>query len=112
VLASVPAVATVHQPGTFGLGPLLGEPMGLTAKLWLSDHSAVDAGGAWSFVDIEGFQLHADYLFHKFDLFHPAKGELPLYFGVGGRVKFPEHGDNRAGIRAPVGLAYLVPDSR
>ncbi len=106
------AGGVINQSGSVGLGPLLGEPMGLSAKLWLTDKTAVDAGAAWSFVDPDGFQLHGDFLFHKFDLFHVDRGDLPLYFGVGGRVKFVEHGDNRAGLRFPVGISYLFPDSR
>jgi hypothetical protein len=112
IAAAAPSGTLIHQSGSFGLGPLFGEPTGLTGKLWLSDKNAVDMGAAWSFVEPQGFQLHGDFLFHKFDLFHLPKGELPLYFGVGGRVKFVEHGDNRAGVRAPVGLSYLIPDSR
>ncbi len=102
----------INQAGAFGIGPLVGEPTGVGMKLWLSEKTAVDAGAAWSFVDPDGFQLHADFLFHKFDLFHVGRGQLPLYFGLGGRVKFVQHGDNRAGIRGPVGVSYLVPDSR
>lgn len=102
----------VNEAGSFGAGPLLGEPMGVGVKFWLSDKTAIDGGAGWSFGDPDGFQLHSDFLFHKFDLFHVSKGELPLYFGVGGRVKFVDHGDNRAGIRGPVGIAYLFPDSR
>ena len=101
----------INVAGSFGAGPLLGEPMGVSVKFWLSQTTAIDGGAGWSFWDPDGFQLHGDFLFHKFDLFHVGKGELPLYFGVGGRVKFVEHGDNRAGIRGPVGVSYLFPDS-
>ncbi len=102
----------INQPGSFGFGPLVGEPTGAGMKLWLSSKTAVDAGAGWSFADPDGFQVHGDFLFHKFDLFHTSSGELPLYFGVGGRVKFVDHGDNRAGIRGPVGVSYLIPNSR
>jgi len=102
---------TINRAGSFGLGILAGEPTSLSAKMWLSGATAVDAGAGWSFVDPDGFQLHADFLYHFFNLLHLGKGELPLYIGVGGRVKFVEHGDNRAGLRGPVGLAYLIPNS-
>jgi hypothetical protein len=101
----------INRAGSFGLGILAGEPTSLSGKLWLSGATAVDAGAGWSFVDPDGFQLHGDFLFHAFNLIHAGKGQLPLYFGVGGRVKFVEHGDNLAGIRGPVGLAYLIPNS-
>ena len=103
---------TINAAGNIGVGPLIGEPMGVGVKAWLSETTAIDGGAGWSFADPDGFQLHGDFLFHKFDLFHIESGELPLYFGVGGRVKFVEHGDNRAGIRGPVGVSYLLPNSR
>jgi len=102
----------INEKGTFGVGPMLGEPIGVSAKVWLSDKLALDGGLGWSFVDPDGCQLHGDVLFHKFDLLRADTRDLPLYVGVGGRVKFPEHGDNRAGIRVPVGIAYLMPQQR
>ena len=102
--------SSINRAGSFGLGVLAGEPTSLSGKVWLSETTAVDVGAGWSFVDPDGFQLHGDFLYHLF-LLHPGKGELPLYFGVGGRVKFVEHGSNRAGLRGPVGLAYLFPNS-
>jgi hypothetical protein len=101
----------VNEQGSFGLGLLLGEPTGLGMKYWLSGRTAVDAGAGWSFKDRDGFQLHGDFLYHILDLVHVDKGQLPLYIGVGGRVKFVEHGDNRAGLRLPVGVAYLFADA-
>ena len=102
----------INEKATFGLGPILGEPIGVSAKVWLSDKLAVDGGLGWSFVDPDGCQLHGDVLFHKFDLLRADNRDLPLYVGVGGRVKFPEHGDNMAGIRVPVGISYLMHDQR
>jgi hypothetical protein len=80
-------------------------------KYWLSRETAVDVGLAWSFEDEKSFHLHGDYLFHIFDLVLVDYGELPLYVGVGGRVKVPDHGDTRAGVRLPVGVAYEFPDA-
>ena len=98
------------EHGGFGIGALFGEPTGLSMKYWFSDITAADLGTAWSFEDHGSFQLHGDFLWHKFDLFHVPRGELPLYFGVGGRVKVPDHGDTRAGVRFPLGIAYEFPD--
>ncbi len=100
VLLSVQA-----QNKTFGIGVILGEPTGISAKLWLGEVMAIDFAAAWSFVNSTAFQLHADYLFHLMELIKVSKGKLPLYFGVGGRMKF---GDKvKAGVRIPVGLAYM-----
>lgn len=50
--------------------------------------------------------VHADLLFHNFNLFNVNKGRLPLYYGVGARIKFHED-HNRIGVRVPVGLEYI-----
>ncbi|MEJ2720747.1 MAG: hypothetical protein P8181_06345 [bacterium] len=94
--------------GTFGLGIVVGEPTGVSGKLWLSGRSAVDMAAAWSFRDEAALTLQADYLLHNFDLIDVEKGQLPVYFGVGGRVKFEN--ESKAGVRIPVGLAYIFED--
>jgi hypothetical protein len=93
------------QAETFGIGVILGEPTGISAKLWIGDQMAIDLAAAWSFAKEGAFQLHADYLFHLMELIKVSEGKLPLYFGVGGRMKFGE--DNLFSVRIPVGLAYL-----
>ena len=96
------------QAETFGIGVLLGEPTGISAKLWLGETMAVDLAAAWSFVNESAFHLHADYLFHFYDLITVSKGSLPVYLGVGGRFRFEKR--FRFGVRIPVGLEYLFED--
>ncbi len=91
--------------GNFGLGIILGEPTGVSAKLWITDRTAIDAAAAWSFSDEAALHLHADYLFHNFDLISVEKGKLPVHFGIGARVKFED--DSKIGVRIPVGLTYI-----
>jgi hypothetical protein len=100
----------VWQRGDFGLGAIVGEPTGVSAKWWLTDRTAIDAAAAWSFGGRDSFHLHGDYLFHMFDVFPVEKGEMPFYFGVGGRVKFREDDRDRVGVRGPVGVAYRFAD--
>jgi hypothetical protein len=107
---TTPRSAADPEAGRFGLGVIVGEPTAFTAKYWLSGWSALDLGLGWSFEDRTSFHLHGDFLAHKFDLFRIDRGELPLYLGVGARLKVPDHGENRVGIRVPVGIAYLTPD--
>jgi hypothetical protein len=104
---------TKAQHGGFGLGIMAGEPTGLSFKYWLSTASAIDAGTAWSFYNHPSFHLHADYLWHKFDLIPVGKGELPLFFGVGNRLKVHTDEENSEfGIRFPVGLAYIFAEGQ
>lgn len=91
--------------GNFGLGIIIGEPTGVSAKLWITDRTAIDAAAAWSFSNEAAFHLHADYLFHNFDLITVEKGKLPVHFGIGARAKF-EH-DSKIGVRIPIGLTYI-----
>jgi hypothetical protein len=101
------------EGGSFGLGIIIGDPTGLSAKLWTGNNTALDAAVAWSFLGNDGnnnhnrvLHVHADLLFHNFSLFNVDRGRLPLYYGIGGRIKFHED-NNRIGIRIPVGLEYI-----
>ncbi len=75
------------QDSGLGVGIIVGEPTGLSAKSWISSRDAVDAGVAWS-VSNEWFRIHADYLRHAFDLIPVEQGQLPLYYGIGVRYWF------------------------
>ena len=115
VLAFVLA-ADAQQEG-FGLGVIVGEPTGLSLKKWLNDQDAIDVAAAWSFSENDSFQLHADYLRHNYDLLQAPTlaGQLPVYFGVGARIKFKDANngkgknddDTLVGIRIPLGITYL-----
>lgn len=101
------------QKGQFGAGIIIGEPTGLSAKFNLGSGNAIDAGLAWSFKNPSGMHVHADYLYHAYNLIRVSSGKLPVYFGIGGRIKFKNNeagsnNDNSAtiGVRIPVGLSY------
>jgi len=97
--------AAVAQEKNFGLGIIAGEPTGLSGKLWTEKRTALDAAVAWSFGKGSKLYLHGDYLFYNFNLFNVESGQLPLYYGIGGKLKLG--GDNTVGIRIPVGLNYI-----
>ena len=104
-----------------GIGVIVGEPTGLSLKNWITGTRALAAGIAWSFSDNASLHLHGDYLVHRFDRVSvpELKGALPLYYGLGARIKFKE--DNRGrgrnkddaliGIRFPLGISYLFADA-
>ncbi len=87
-----------------GVGIILGEPTGLTFKLWNRQTVAFDAGAAWSFVSGGFFQVHGDLLFHNFNLFRVDTGRMALYYGVGARVKFADQ--TLFSLRVPIGISY------
>lgn len=102
------------QQSEFGLGIILGEPTGLSLKKWVHSTAAIDGAVAWSFGNKDALHLHADYLVHNFTLFKVEKGKIPLYYGIGGRIKFEEdngEGDTKIGLRIPVGICYMFTNS-
>lgn len=101
--------SAVEGRNGLGIGVILGEPTGISLKLWSSSTTAIDAAAAWSFKKEGKLHLHMDYLFHNFKLFKVRHGKLPLYFGIGGRVKFEE--ETRVGVRFPVGVCYILRDT-
>lgn len=101
---------TSAQDKGFGIGIMLGEPSGFSAKKWLSKQNAIDAGMGWSFTENGSIHLHADYLYHNYDLIKVTDYKIPFYFGVGGRIKFKGSEKssigNYIGVRVPVGVSY------
>jgi hypothetical protein len=73
---------------------------GLSAKLWTGNSTAIDGAVVWSFGKDSALHLHADYLFYNFNLFKVEKGKLPLYYGIGGRIKLAD--DMKVGVHIPV----------
>jgi hypothetical protein len=106
-LAWTPAARA--QTKGFGLGVILGEPTGFSFKGWTGPTTAIDAALAWSFVDETTFHVHIDYLWHNASITN--KPEMPVYYGIGGRIKTGGHGDDRIGIRGVWGLNYYLPDA-
>lgn len=94
--------------GNTELGVILGEPTGLSLKLWQSDRTAYDAAVAWSFGNNESVHVHADYLRHNW--LDVDEGSLALYYGLGARALLSNN--SRFGARIPIGLEYILPSSR
>lgn len=95
----------------FGVGAYLGDPVGFTAKFYLTDRVALDSVLAWSFVD-ESFTMIGDVTYDIFELAvkkHQRDVSVPFYVGAGAKVAFDEdsNGDDETtgGMRIPVGLA-------
>lgn len=98
------AISAEPLQRTFGLGVILGEPTGLSAKVWVSPQRAFDAGAAWSFRNKGFLHLHADYLWHFPGRINTPE-EIDLYLGIGARVGFSAK-DGIVGIRFPAGVGW------
>ena len=103
-----------QQPGAdgkrFGAGLMLGDPFGVSLKYWLAERSAIDGGFGFSSFDGDGFEIHADYLYHIPDIIPMDQGTFLLYFGGGPRFKTRNNRDDQFGLRTIVGLDYVFED--
>ncbi|MBI5268001.1 MAG: hypothetical protein HY851_12295 [candidate division Zixibacteria bacterium] len=107
------AQTVAARPHAFGLGIITGEPSGISGKLWLSNKTAVDGAMAWSLETNANFQIHGDFLIHDYTLIKVQKGSLPVYYGIGGRLRtWDNNGDDNIGVRFPFGLDYIFPSNR
>lgn len=99
---------TVDYVGKMGVGVILGEPIGGSVKYFFNDTMAVDGAVGYSWRDNTDVYFHADALWHKFDWIPVSHGSMPVYFGVGGLVRFRDSNhDNEVGVRLPVGVSYM-----
>jgi len=95
--------------GTFGIGLILGEPTGISAKLYLQDDQALQAGLGFAFIG-DGIHVHVDYVFHPWILQSRDSFVLPVYIGPGIRLINREKGRDdhqfAIGVRGVVGLLF------
>jgi hypothetical protein len=106
-VAGMSYAQTGHQGGNTGIGLIFGEPTGLSLKYWTTSTIALDGAAAWSFVNGGSFEVHADLLFHSFQLFHVDRGRVALFYGFGGRFKTATDTEKaRVSFRVPIGIAY------
>jgi hypothetical protein len=104
-LLSRPSIAA----GDFGIGLVLGEPTGISAKYWLSQKSrALDFALAWSLNRRDHIYMHADYLWHYIDPLGFGSSNFLLYHGVGPRLILSNNPN--VGARASFGMEFIIKD--
>jgi hypothetical protein len=96
---------TVAQNRGFGVGLLLIEPTGISAKGWVSQNNAFDVAFAWSFRNDGSFHVHFDYRWHFPNVIRSSE-QFVLYTGVGARFRARHEDNTLLGIRVVGGLAY------
>jgi hypothetical protein len=112
---AVYAAGPVRGGGDFGLGIVVGEPTGLSWKLWTSRNRALDGAVAWAFGGNGYLRAHVDYLWHDFHMIKAEKGQMPLYLGMGGTIwsgnrERYAHNIN-LGLRGVIGMEYIFPEA-
>ena len=86
-----------------GIGIIVGEPTGLSAKMWTSSATAIDGGLAWSFGRNGHLHFHADQLWHNFNFINNT--QFALYFGAGAELNLGSL--PAVGVRGVVGIDYF-----
>jgi hypothetical protein len=93
---------------SFGLGILVGSPMGISAKLCILPGHAVDLAVGAALIGDGGPDIHVDYLWQPIVLAERESFSLAIYLGLGARVMQAEthQGDDlHVGARVPLGIA-------
>lgn len=110
------------QDRSFGLGVIIGEPTGISAKLWTSDRNAFDFGLGWSrggyrndryynyYTRNSRVHLHMDYLWHSFSAINSVE-RFPIYYGIGGSMNSGDGYDASLAVRGVIGIAWLPRDT-
>ena len=100
------------EKGVFGIGLIIGEPTGVSAKYYLRNDTAIDfaVGGA---LLGRGIQVHSDFLWHPWILDTQDTFVLPVYLGIGLVILNHNSGGSsgdqdqiRVGPRLPVGILF------
>jgi hypothetical protein len=95
--------------GTFGAGLIIGEPTGVSARLYVKDDQAFQAAAGFAFVG-GGFHVHVDYVLHPWILQSRDSFVLLAYVGPGAR--FIQYRDGRdasfvaLGVRGVAGMVF------
>lgn len=93
------------QSENFGLGAILGKPTGISGKYWLNKENAIDAALGYSFENNSKINIHADYLWHIYNVFDTPI-TLPLYYGVGAKFNAKDGDRSTLGVRGVIGLTW------
>lgn len=105
------------QESGFGIGVMLGEPSGISAKYWTSKNNAFDfglgIGVGGDRIKYKGYydngsriHFHMDYLWHSFNAIS-SKQRFPLYYGIGGRYNSGAGYEGSLGLRGVIGIAWI-----
>jgi len=86
-----------------GVGIIIGEPTGLSAKMWTSSSTALDGGLAWSFGENGRLHFHADHLWHNFNFI--KNRQFSLDFGAGAEINLGSL--PIMGVRGVIGVEYF-----
>ena len=118
-----PAKEKLAAESGIGAALLLGDIMGISAKLWISEVSALDAGAGWSLyrrtetLRTRGAPYaYIEYMRHFFNEVKTRTGKFVYFVGVGVEYAHNYYEDKYTdklyyGVRLPFGLSYMFENS-
>jgi hypothetical protein len=106
LLLATPARA--QEARTFGLGLIIGDPTGVSAKGFLSADHAIDGAVGLGLIGGHDLIVQADFLW-LFPIQRWSSATLDLHLGVGPKlgIKDKGGGEIRLGARAPIGMSVM-----
>ena len=115
--AAIMAQTASAADSNFGLGLVLGDPSGISARIAAGSNNSINVILGYDVNQNDNryyrdnccrdggvLYMGADYVWYNYNLIHVSSGRLPLYFGPG--VNFVISNYSSVGIRGVVGLEY------
>lgn len=114
IMASIVFITgtALSQPGSVGVGAIVGDPTGLHMKIWNQETRSWNFAAAWSAGQYDKLVVQGDYVFYDYDLLDVDTdgGELPVYYGIGLQLRMGED-DSELGVRVPLGLNWVFSEA-
>ncbi|MHC1736755.1 MAG: hypothetical protein AB9882_01945 [Ignavibacteriaceae bacterium] len=102
----ISAACILPQEKGFGLGIIIGEPTGVSAKYWVSSQNALDFALGYSFArKYNRFHIHVDYVWNNENLIRSAE-RFPVYYGIGGKFQAYDSENSSLGVRGVLGIMW------
>ncbi len=100
---------TRSQDRGVGIGVIVGDPTGISAKIWTAQSTALQFAVAWRTRDPflgtrVGFS--GDYVWHSFDAIR-SNERFPVFYGVGGAIASGGAFESALGVRGVVGIDWI-----
>ena len=115
-LVTTSSAFAMPKAGTHGIGLVLGEPTGLSAKTYMTETQAIDAALSYS-LRTESIWIHGDYLYHSNTMSRRVTGGQWVPYGGIGALLFFSDGKKKqdthalVAARGPVGLMFYLEDA-
>ena len=100
---------TRSQDRGVGVGVIVGDPTGLSAKIWTAQSTALQFAVAWRTRDPflgTRVSISGDYVWHSFDAIR-SNERFPIYYGVGGTIASGGAFESALGVRGVIGIDWL-----